>query len=267
MTYHYICPKCTKPLTKIGNSYVCEDNHSYDIAKSGYVNLVLANQKNSADAGDNKEMIAARLSVMDSGYYKKLADDLIDIIKDNKNNFIADAGCGVGYLPYRLANYFSGSNIVGLDISKNAILAASKKYKNISFAVASSVRLPLPSDSVDTLICAFAPVFPIEFARVLNKEGLFLRVVPSKKHLFALKELLYQTPYENELDPLEIEGFCYEKTVESKSTISAEGKLLHSIVKMTPYYYHSNKSDIESLLNINSATVNLEFDIRIYRKI
>ena len=266
INYDYICPKCAKSLTKSGNSYICEDNHCYDIAKSGYVNLVLANQKNSADAGDNKEMIVARLSVMDNDYYKKLTDDIISIINDNENYSILDAGCGVGYVPYRLVKHFPSSKIVGLDISKNAILAASKKYKDINFAVASSIRLPIKSQSVNALICAFAPVFPTEFARVLNRGGIFLRVVPGKRHLYSLKEILYETPYENELDPLEIDGFSYEKTVESKASIVAEGELLHSIVKMTPYYYHTRKSDIERLLEIGCATVNLEFDIRIYRK-
>lgn len=266
MEYDYICPKCAQKLTKSGKSYVCENTHCYDIAKSGYVNLVLANQKNSADAGDNKEMIDARIFVMDNNYYKKLADDIIEIINVNKNYSIVDAGCGIGYIPFRLAESFVKSKIVGLDISKNAILAASKKYKDINFAVASSIRLPIKDESVDVIICAFAPVFPTEFLRILSKNGLFLRVVPDKRHLFNLKEILYETPYENELDPLEIEGFSYESTVESKNIINAEGELLHSIVKMTPYYYHTRKSDIEKLLSMGKTAVNLEFAIRIYRK-
>ncbi len=266
MEYYFICPKCATPLTLQGKSYVCENGHCYDLAKSGYVNLVLANQKNSAEAGDNKEMIEARKIVMEGGYYQKLADDIINSLTKQNPKSILDAGCGIGYIPYRLYQAFPDAKILGADISKEAILAASKKYKNIPFAVASSIRLPLKSNSIDALICAFAPVYPAEFCRVLTDNGLFLRVIPDKRHLFKLKELLYETPYENELDPLEIEGFTYIDTISSKKEITASGDYLHSIIKMTPYYYHSRKSDIERLLNVGETAVNLDFAVRIYQK-
>ena len=267
MEYDFICPKCSSPLALKGKSYVCENGHCYDLAKSGYVNLVLANQKNSAEAGDNKEMIEARKIVMEGNYYQKLADDIINYLSNNKINSILDAGCGIGYIPYRLSIAFPKATILGADISKEAILSASKKYKDIPFAVASSIRLPIKSSSVDALICAFAPVFSQEFCRVLGENGLFLRVIPDKKHLLSLKELLYETPYENELDPLEISGFEYIDTISSKKEIVASGKYLHSIIKMTPYYYHTRKSDIESLLSLGETAINLEFAIRIYKKL
>lgn len=267
MEYDFICPKCSSPLTLKGKSYVCENGHCYDVAKSGYVNLVLANQKNSAEAGDNKEMIEARQVVMEGNYYQQLADDIIAYLNNYDLESLVDAGCGIGYIPYRLTEAFPKAKILGADISKEAILSASKKYKNIPFAVASSIRLPIKSSSIDALICAFAPVFPQEFNRVLRDNGLFLRIIPDKKHLFRLKELLYETPYENELDPIEISGFKHIETIISRKEIVASGSFLHSIIKMTPYYYHTRKSDIENLLKLGETAVNLEFAIRIYKKL
>ncbi|MEO0598010.1 MAG: putative RNA methyltransferase, partial [Chloroflexota bacterium] len=72
----YKCPVCAEPLTIEDRRFVCANNHSFDRAKEGYVNLLLANQKNSADPGDSKAMVRARRDFFSGGYYAKLADAL-----------------------------------------------------------------------------------------------------------------------------------------------------------------------------------------------
>ena len=68
------CPKCGKPLSKEEKRYFCEEGHSYDIAKEGYVNLMLVNQKHSKNPGDNDESLAARRTFLGKGYYQPLAE-------------------------------------------------------------------------------------------------------------------------------------------------------------------------------------------------
>ena len=76
----FICPVCSSLLSRDGKSYTCINNHTYDISKEGYVNLLLANQKQSRDPGDSKEMLDARKSFLNKGYYKPLARSIASII-------------------------------------------------------------------------------------------------------------------------------------------------------------------------------------------
>lgn len=263
--YPFICPYCGKELLLADNkSYVCENKHCIDISKSGHVNLLPVNQKNSIDPGDNKEMITARIKVMDKGYYKSLADNIIELLRPYSPESIIDAGCGIGYVPYRLKEAFPTALVLGTDISKYAIISASKHYKNIPFAVASSNNIPIASNSVDTLICAFAPVFSTEFLRVLTNNGVFVRVIPDEKHLFNLKQKLYETPTLNELDPELIEGFTLQQKVKVRDIFTAEKEEILSLVQMTPYFYHTKKSVLDTLIDMPSLIINQEFEVRIY---
>ena len=262
----YICPICGQSLNKVNKSFVCDNNHCFDIAKSGYVNLILPNKKNSVAPGDNKEMIVARKKVMDLDYYKKLADTIIYKLPTS-SNAILDAGCGVGYIPIKVKEALPDTIVCGTDISKYAIECASKQSKEVNFAVASSLRLPYKDNFFDAVICAFAPVYGQEFNRITKKDGLLLRVVPDVYHLYDLKKFLYKEPRVNEMDPLEIDGFSFIEEHQVKSTFRGCGEIIHSLVKMTPYYYHTPKEDIERLIGLSEFTINTEFSLRIYRKV
>ena len=97
-----ICPKCKLKLTKDHNNnnhfFRCPNNHCFDISKEGYVNLLLS----KTDAGDNKDLIKARVEFLNKGYYFNLVEKLQDIIKQLNINTLLDAGCGTGYY----TNYF-----------------------------------------------------------------------------------------------------------------------------------------------------------------
>ena len=263
----FLCPVCGLCLDKkINNSYYCANNHCYDRAKSGYLNLLPVNKKNSVSPGDNKEMISARVSVMNKGYYSVLADTVIDKLKVIRVDRILDAGCGTGYIAGRLKSAFKDSEVIGTDISKFAIEQASKKYKDVAFAVASSYRLPIEDKSCDCVICAFAPVYAREFARISKDGGYFLRIVPGEKHLIKLKEFLYEVPRLNEDEPTETEGFEFLEKKFAESEIFFNADELCDLVKMTPYYYHTPQSALNRLKESVGMNVNTQFEIRIYRK-
>ena len=262
----FVCPKCGEPLTLIEKSYKCRNGHCYDVSRSTHVNLLPVNSKNSNCPGDNEEMIKARVIVMDKGYYGNLANYIAHKIKDLSPEVILDAGCGEGYVTGALKEFFPNATVIGTDISKSAIITASKKRKSVQYAVASSMRLPIKEASVDVLLCAFAPVFSEEFARVLRNKGLFIRVTPDVNHLFNLKSVLYEVPRVNELDPIEIDGFdlISEETVTKSLDFMSEE--ISALIKMTPYFYHTPKDRIESVSNISSLNINTEFNVRIYQK-
>jgi len=98
----FICPVCSSPLSLEGRSYYCVNNHSYDISKEGYVNLLLANQKQSRDPGDSKEMLEARKSFLNRGYYKPLARAVASIIiKYKRKVFIVPLKKNMSYCQRR----------------------------------------------------------------------------------------------------------------------------------------------------------------------
>ena len=90
MSLEYQCPLCSKSLTKTQNTLRCESNHSFDFAKEGYVNLLPVQNKNSKQPGDSLEMVKARRTFLEQGFYAFLQQALSDITSTIKGNNIID---------------------------------------------------------------------------------------------------------------------------------------------------------------------------------
>lgn len=199
----FCCPLCAAPLTRGGHTYTCPGGHSFDLAAAGYVHLLPANRKHSQNPGDDKAMVAARSAFLDRGCYAPLRDALCKLALcsagDRPAPALLDSGCGEGYytaaLFQALAREGRAPSAAGVDISKFALRRAARRLKEGEFAVASVYRLPLAPHSVDLLTNVFSPLCPEEFARVLRPGGRFLYVVPSPRHLWEMKQVLYDRPY------------------------------------------------------------------------
>lgn len=271
---YFLCPACGEVLEKDSRSYKCKNNHCYDMAKSGYVNLLLNPAKNSNSPGDNKLMVNARRDFLDKGYYKKLSDEVnkvvFEYLPQNKLP-ILDVGCGEGYYTENIAEHLKAngktSDIAGIDISKFALDKAAKRCKDADFAVASIFHLPFAEKSCGTLINIFAPFFLEEFSRVLSDDGVFIMVIPGEDHLWELKSVLYENPYKNEVKDFEIEGFslCEARDVKYRVNIESNADL-QNLFKMTPYYYKSPVESTERLNAVESLDLQLDFKILVYRK-
>lgn len=271
----YICPKCSQKLNRNENSYKCELGHSYDIASAGYVNLILSSKKSTVH-GDNKEMIDARRRFLSLGHYGAIPNILFDLIRthtgvsDNIN--ILDAGCGEGYYTGALAEKYASNSILadiyGIDVSKDAILPAAKRYKSINFAVASVNALPFVSESFDVVLSLFAPLAEKEFYRVLKNGGIFITVSPSPGHLFGLKEKIYDTPYLNPVTTFEPEILTkIDEKIHSENIHLSSQNEIQDLFKMTPYYYNTGKKDIEKLSLISELDTEIGFVFGVYKKL
>lgn len=262
-----ICPKCKETLTKVNNSYKCVNNHSYDISKYGYVNLLLS----KTNCGDPLESIKARNNFLSKDYYKPLANKIQELIVYYNNSSeiknILDCGCGTGYYSSSIQKVYPNRfNITGTDISKDAIMYASKKDKLSSYIVASSASLPLEANTFDFAYIVFAPLFEEELSRVLKPNGIFIRVSPNVKHLYELKEKIYDNPYLNEPEVLNLS--CFEKLESLTLTynITTNSADIQDLVGMTPYFYKTSKENLERLNNVNSLDITIDFIIEIYKK-
>lgn len=268
----YKCPVCDYNLFKGEGRYFCDKGHSFDISRGNYVNLLVDNQKKSKEPGDNKEMIESRRNFLNKEYYSTFSDELNKIVfeyidQDNLN--ILDSGCGEGYFLAKLKNSFSseehcGISFHGIDISKAAIKYASKRDKNINFAVGSSFNLPFMNGVLDFIIRNFAPGDNNEFHRVLKERGKLVIVTPGIEHLYELKEVLYNKARKHETKDLPIDRFKLIDHREIKYNIELnQNEDIKNLVSMTPYYWsidydvRNNLDKIEKL----KTTIHVNFDI------
>lgn len=264
---HLICPKCRNQLLLAGKSCICENNHCYDFAKEGYVNLLSGN-KNGSLIGDNKDMALSRRDFLNKGYFKTLAEAIEKELQGfcSDSPFVLDICCGEGYYSSYLKEHCTGT-FTGFDISKEMVRLAAKKKSGVSYFVANMTDIPIESASVDFAFHLFAPFYEKEFYRILNEKGILISVTPGKRHLFSLKEVLYDTPYENDELPPEASllKLKEQKTVKSKITLETHDDII-SLFKMTPYYYHTSDECKKRLDNLTTLQTEIEFVLNIYTK-
>ena len=266
----FICPICKTKLNIDGKAYICENNHSFDIAKQGYVNLLPVNKKHSDNPGDSKEMVLSRRAFLESGFYDCFTEkmcEIIDSIFSNQEKIaIADCGCGEGYYDGKLESLSCDFDLFGFDISKEAVRYASGKYKKFKYAVGSCFNMPLGDNSFDLALNIFAPMVESEMARILKIDGYMIYAVPGKSHLMGLKKLLYENTYENEEKHTEYDGFDFVDRISVKREITVDGDIGVNLFRMTPYYFKTELGSEEKIQKNNGFTTQIHFDFLIYRK-
>ncbi len=269
------CPLCKSPVNITNQPVTCENNHSFDKAKSGYVNLHPVQFKKSKHPGDDKAMVLARRAFHEAGSYlplmKAMVSSLDDALpKDHKAIQLYDAGCGEGaYLAHCYDSLTALGRKVeasGSDISKVAVDLAAKKYKSLNFAVASSFDLPIENESLNAIIQVFAPGKNEEYARVLGEEGILLTVDPAPMHLFELKSLVYDSPRKHTLPSSEREGFSLLTTKNIQLTISFDApEQALALIKMTPFYWKLPKDSIDQMCQ-SLTQVTADFHLQVWKK-
>ena len=270
-----ICPVCKEKLVRENKTYKCINNHCFDMAKQGYLNLLLSNQKHSKTPGDDKEMVLSRKRFLEKDYYKIISDSVNNIVFKLRNSNsleILDIGCGEGYYTGRLKKFLDdngvGSNITGVDISKEAIICGAKTYKNIDWIVASATNIPLEDESLDYIICMFAKIIPEEKMRTLKKGGKLIIVSTGEKHLIELKEVVYdkvRTEFYSPVEDLKI--FKHLETINctGKSFIK-ENESIKNLFDMTPYKWRSPKEGVDRLFSLDNLEITIDVNIDIFQK-
>lgn len=257
-----VCPKCKHELYKNDKMYQCENHHTFDIAKKGYVHLFLKNRKQT---GDDKHMVKARTYFLEKGFYQPLCDQILLFLKSLSFTTLVDAGCGEGYYTNQIADLFSKVDMYAFDLSKHAIHEACKGKNQVFYGVCSIADLPLKGDSIDIILSIFAPIQASEFYRVLKKQGYFLKVAPGPKHLYEMKQILYTDVYDNDLQHT-YEGFELQEIKEVAYDIELCSKQdIEALFMMTPYYWKSPIEGSKKLLALDYLKTKVQFQIELYR--
>jgi len=269
------CPIDSDPLIREGRSLKCPNGHTYDLAKTGYVNLLPVQNKRSKDPGDSKEMVAARQSFLNLDCYYPVVDAILSSWPENtllNGVRILDAGCGEGYYLDALGKRFIEQDLeterTGLDISKWAVTAASKRDKTVSWIVGSNAHLPVPDARFDVILCLFGfPIFE-EFSRALSDDGLLLLVESGADHLIELREILY--PSIHEYKPTYDDGISGFELVSQQIeqhtfTLNSQADI-QNLLSMTPHIHKASYDGREAVKQLESIHLTADIKLRWYRK-
>lgn len=258
------CPKCHQKLSRKDNSYVCPDNHTYDIAKRNYINFLLNPDKAHNNPGDSKESLLARKAYLNQGYYQGILNQLIKTIRPLQPQELLDLGCGEGYYTNGLKRAFPETTVYGLDISKTAINMATRYNKDIYWLVGNSKNIPLLTASIDVVTALFTVVKDYELKRILKDRGKVIHVTANPQHLIEIKNLIYDEIKIKDDRYLKL-NFPIIKSFDYRETLNLNNQeAILNLLKMTPHYYHIKKEKRPILASLSSLTITIDIKITIY---
>lgn len=262
------CPVCREVLLRSPNGYQCVNKHSFDAARQGYVNFLLAHRKHSKEPGDNREMIESRRRFLDRGLYDRVSDAVNEAVAGNlcrpergRSFNILDAGCGEGFYLKRLKESLARGpgtscpvDYYGVDISKVAVRQATQRDRTMSWFVASIVDLPFAPGSLDIVLNVFSLADFTEFSRILQAAGKLVIASPGPRHLNGLREIIYPVAREHagSTRAEQAKGLfslADEKRINYQLELKSNREIM-DLLAMTPYFWNidlNTKSRVEAL--------------------
>ena len=270
----FICPVDGHSFREQAGSLRCDQGHTYDLAREGYCNLLLVQQKASLAPGDSQEMVNARRRFLESGHYLPIAQKVAEIAHQNYRRrsdqttefTVLDAGSGEGYYLRQLQSQHPQFKLIGIDISKPAVKTAAKVSPKISWAVASNKQLPIQDESLDLILCMFG--FPVwnSFSKVLHSNGQVLLIDAAEDHLLELREIIYPSISKSKPPSIEV-------ALQSGFTLDHEESLrfgfeLHSpseiqdLLAMTPHAHRMTEEGKTRLASVEKLKLTADVRIR-----
>ncbi len=265
----YLCPLCgaSLQLNQSAKNFACTNNHHFDIAKEGYLNLLPVQFKRSTEPGDNKQMIQARREFLEAGHYEPMAKAVATVINASQPRHLLDLGCGEGYYIRKIEAFCTNRIMLhGIDIAKFAIAAAAKKQPNARFVVASSNRLPFATRYFDFVLRIFAPSNDDELERILQPSGLLLTVTPGPRHLWQLKQLIYANAQEHALLNSTPQGFDRIDTQRISYKIAPNPQQRIALLQMTPFAWRANENVRQTIQDVTELEIETDFILTLATK-
>jgi 23S rRNA (guanine745-N1)-methyltransferase len=184
-----LCPvrNCHLPLTREERRVFCPQGHSFDVARSGYINLLQPQDRRSKQPGDTTEAVLGRRRLHEHGATEPLLRGIVEIAAASPSDIVLDAGCGDGFYLGTLTQEI-GFEAHGLDISIPAIDAAARRYPGCEWIVANADRfIPYADQSFSVVLSITARMNAVEFRRVLRDGGKLLVAIPAPDDFIELR--------------------------------------------------------------------------------
>ena len=246
----FACPICQENLTLVESSLKCNNRHSFDLAKFGYVNLA---PQIKQSANYDKENFQNRQQILEAGFYQAILEAVSDLLSNSKNaKTILDIGCGEGFYSRKLQERHPDKTFYAFDISKDSVQIAAKSEPNwaVNWFVGDLARLPIKDASMDILLDIFSPANYGEFRRVLSKDGILIKVIPTENHLKEIRQKVQDQLTNKDYSNQDIKNHFQEhftilssQTASLTKTITAEQ--LQALLSMTPLLFHIDQSKID----------------------
>ena len=246
----FACPICQENLTLVESSLKCNNRHSFDLAKFGYVNLA---PQIKQSANYDKENFQNRQQILEAGFYQAILEVVSDLLSNSKNaKTILDIGCGEGFYSRKLQERHPDKTFYAFDISKDSVQIAAKSEPNwaVNWFVGDLARLPIKDASMDILLDIFSPANYGEFRRVLSKDGILIKVIPTENHLKEIRQRVQNQLTNKDYSNQDIKNHFQEHfTILSSQTVSLTKPItadqLQALLSMTPLLFHVDQTKID----------------------
>ena len=246
----FACPICQENLTLVESSLKCNNRHSFDLAKFGYVNLA---PQIKQSANYDKENFQNRQQILEAGFYQAILETISDLLANSETSTtVLDIGCGEGFYSRKLQENHPEKTFYAFDISKDSVQIAAKSEPNwaVNWFVGDLARLPIKDASMDILLDIFSPANYGEFRRVLSKDGILIKVIPTKNHLKEIRQKVQDQLTNKDYSNQDIKNHFQEhftilssQTASLTKTITAEQ--LKALLSMTPLLFHIDHTKID----------------------
>ena len=246
----FACPICQENLTLIETSLKCSNRHSFDLAKFGYVNLAPQIKQST---NYDKENFQNRQQILEAGFYQAILEGISDILATKPSaKTVLDIGCGEGFYSRKLQESHSDKIFYAFDISKDSVQIAAKSETNwaVNWFVGDLARLPIKDASMDILLDIFSPANYGEFRRVLSKDGILIKVVPTENHLKEIRQMVQDQLTKKDYSNQDIkehfqEHFSIQSSQIGSLTKSITPEQRQALLSMTPLLFHVDQTKID----------------------
>jgi 23S rRNA (guanine745-N1)-methyltransferase len=263
------CSVCSTPIGATERTLRCENGHSFDLARQGYVNLLHA--RIPAGTADTAPMVAARADFLASGAYRPLADELARVCAD-VDDLVIDAGAGTGYYLAHVLDAAPSAHGLALDVSAVALRRAARAHARLGAAVWNLWEpWPVGDGVASAVLNVFAPRNGPEFHRVLRPGGLLVVAAPAPDHLGELGDLVLAVDdrKEERLDGTLGEYFVRTGRTAVQHRVELTATQVRQAVEMGPAAHHLDRGGRRERLDAlsESQVVTLSFTVSTYRRL
>jgi len=267
-----LCPVrgCGAPLTREAHAFRCPRGHSFDVARSGYCNLLQPQDRKSKHPGDPKEAVLARRRFLEAGHGGFLRTALLEAFDARplpSRPAVLDVGCGEGFFLGSLAREREIEGH-GIDLSLPAIDLAARRWPGLSWFVVNADRaLPYADASFDLALSLTARRNAPELQRVLKPAGRLLVAIPGEDDLIELREAVLGEGVRRDRIPAvsaELAGFFELEThrpIRQQSRLDASS--LRDLLAST--YRGARRSERERTESLESLEVTSSLDLLSYK--
>jgi len=278
MTTVLACPVCDAALTARATGAACPNGHAFDRARSGYLNLLLSNKKQSKEPGDSPDMMRSRRAFLQGGFYDRMAEAantaVMALLTGRTAGQVADLGCGEGFFTARLHRALIAAKTppcacYGVDISRPGVKMGTAYDRGITWVVASLHHSPFLPRSLDVALSMFAPIDVPDLHRIVRADGAFVSVTPGPDHLDTLRAIIYTSVKPHQTTPaLMAADTLFEQTVSTRvryPIVVDTAAQIVNLLAMTPYYWNISRATRTRIEALSRLELTVDAYVSVFR--